>query len=160
MQPENKTKLENLLAELYESGETTETIIDGVLSGLLDSEKVDMADHILSQAPIDRINDYIEKLAAEMISEGGFPAKRLLYEFSDADIIDLVKSDSSLFCDIMETGKFDEEIEEYIANERSTTGVYIPANKLTLDKRCNLRSFLETLFPMYADQNQLGIQFI
>lgn len=151
MKPENRIKLLALLSELYEAGETTETILKVTLEGLTETEVFEEVDLILAETPKNyRYYEMLEEMVEEVANREDYQAKSLVNCFDDKFLLDCIKSSNVM--------------EDYIGfcideSNSENSAILIPPQMLTNDKKSRLEDFIQSLFPYYNEQTQIQLNF-
>lgn len=156
MTQSQKEKLKTVLNELYESGVETSDMIGCISEGLVDSEKIGLAEDILEGVNETDKEYFSAELMNRYCNEGN-GLQLIINNIGESDIIN-----AAMGVDYIRLAKAvakDVDLVREI-NDRCNESVRIPYKMLTMDKQDKLRDFLAVLFPYYNEQQALELNFI
>ena len=159
MNPENKLKLKELLAELYEAGDTTEDIVEVITDELLPSEQISLIEDILTGVKDkDKVNEFIERSAKDLIEHDDVYSDNILNSYTDKELLDHVTHEDEIENFINKQLQENDWLRKMVLIQLGDN-VQIPSNLLTMDKQSRLEDFIQSLFPYYNEQQSIQFNF-
>jgi hypothetical protein len=159
MTPTHKQKLQDILAELYEAGDSPEDIVEVITDDMTSSDQIVLIEDILTGVKDkDQVNEFLVEGVKDLIQHKNYDAIALLEEYEINDVLKVVSESDNLEDFIVNQLGNDDDLKESVLFSIGAN-INIPSKLLTMDKQYRIENFIKQLFPYYNEQSQIQMNF-